>query len=330
MLGTGIEADLLILIGLLILSGFFASAETAFVSLSRAKLRRLVDSNEPNAKLLFRLKSKPHPLLITILVANNLVNVTAASFATALALEFFPDNFGVAISAGLVTFFILVFGEITPKSIALKHNAWVALHSAPVLNLLRLALSPVVFLLGHISGLFVRLVGGERDEQKLTEEEIKALVSLGAEEGAIMNEEKEMIHRVFQLNDITVLQVMSPRNRIIAVKSGMLVRDLEVGELKEHSRFPVFGRSLDDIIGVFYVRDYLGAARGTGGMVTVDSIMRKALFVQGDRKINVLLRKLQEHRVQMAIVVDNAGKTIGIATIEDVIAQIVGEIGDGK
>ncbi|MBI4210568.1 MAG: HlyC/CorC family transporter [Candidatus Diapherotrites archaeon] len=328
MLDTSLWLDFLVLAALLLLSAFFASVETAFLSISRARMRKLADSKAPNAKLLLELKSRPHSTLVTILVANNLVNVTAASVATALALQFVPGNFGIAISAGIVTFTLLVFGEITPKSIALKHNAVIALRSAPILNFLRVALAPVVFILVQISGFLARLVVHESEEQKLTEEEIKALVSIGAEEGAILDEEKDMIHKVFQLNDIEVSQVMTPRNRIIALKSGLLVKDLEVGELKEHARFPVYRNGLDDIIGVFYVRDYLGVAGGSGGRVPVDSIMRSPLFVHGQRRINSVLRKMQEKKVQMAIVVDNKGKTTGLVTLEDVLAEIVGEIGE--
>ncbi|HLC93141.1 MAG TPA: hemolysin family protein [archaeon] len=323
---TALQIDFLILIGLVALSAFFSSAETAFISMNRIKVKRLIDMNVTGARLLQELKSRPQKTLISILIANNLLNFSAASLAAAIALEIFPEGYGIAISTGLITFIILIFSEITPKSFALKHAPFIALRSAPVLLFLSWALSPLIILLEKISGFFIRLTGSSLDEQKLTEEEVKAAVTMSAEEGSILAEEKEMIHRIFLLNDITVKQVMAPRESLNAISSGTLVKDIDPKFLKAHPRFPVYRSNLDDIIGVFYVRDYLGKGMGSQGNIAVDQIMRRPLFVHESKKLDRLLADFRRKKTQLAIVVDSKGDTVGLVTIEDVMEEIVGEI----
>ncbi len=318
-------ADFLVLAALILLSGFFASAETAFVSVSKLRLKRLVDQKKPNARLLLAMKSKPQKVLITILIVNNLVNTSAASLAAALAFHFFPQNIGIPIAAGATTFLILVFGDITPKSIALRHAEKTALNAAPALNFFSRVFSPAIVALEAITGFFVRLFGGEFDEQRITEEEVKLAASISAEEGAILKGEKEMIHRVFQLNDIGVSQVMTPREKIVAVQSGLRVSELDASVFREHSRLPVYRRSIDGIVGVFYAKDFLRNRRPGKMDVAVDALMRKPIFVHAGKKIDRVLKEFQEKKMQLAIVVGDKGDTIGLVTIEDIVNQVVGE-----
>ncbi|HLC79185.1 MAG TPA: hemolysin family protein [archaeon] len=330
MLATPLIVDLLILVFLLALSAFFASSETAILSLSKAKVKRLVDLNKMNAHYLFEIKKNPQRILITILIANNLVNVTAASIAAALALEIFPQEIGLALSAGLVTFFILVFGEITPKSIALAHNESIALKAAPFLKFFSILLSPLIFLLEVITGFIAGIFGSDIKTEMVSEEEIKAAVSLSAEEGSILKEEKEMIQKVFELNDIQVKEIMTPKEKISGLKAGTLAKDIAKDILKEHSRMPIYRKNLDDIIGVFYVRDYFGSAIESDKLLPVEKFMRKALFVEEKTKIDSILKEFQKKKVQLAIVIDHRGRTSGLVTIEDILAEIVGEIAEGK
>ncbi len=323
-------AELLLLAILLVLSGFFASSETAIISVSRARVKRLADLKVRNAKKLLEIKLNPQKILITILIANNLVNVTAASVAAAIALQFFQGDWGLAISAAVTTFLILIFGEITPKSVALKHNDRIALFAVPILSFLSVIFSPVIFVLGHITGFFANLLGGAGDEQRFTEEEVKAVVSMSAEEGSILREEKDMIHRIFLLNDIRAGDVMTPRSGVTAVRSGTLVADIDFNLLREHSRVPVYRKNLDDIVGVFYAGDYFAGGLESEGKLPVDKFMRKPLFVHAEKKVNKILADFQKAGTQLAIVVDDKGDTIGLVTVLDIVEEIIGEIGERK
>ncbi len=321
-----LEFSIALLACLIAISAFFSSAETAFLSMNRVKVKRLFDSGVPGSKELHRLKEKPQKTLVTILIANDLAQFAASSVVASIALDLLPGEIGIAISTGVITFLVLVFADITPKSFALKYSELIALRSAPLLLFLSWFLRPVILMLEIISGFFIRAGGVREAEQKLTEEEVKVAVAISAEEGAILAEERDMIHKIFLLNDITVKQVMAPRDRIIAFKKGKLVKDIGQGLLKEHQRFPVYGKSLDDILGVFYARDYLGSALRTGGNIGVDRLMRPPVFIHAGRKLDYLLKIFKSMHTNIAIVVDNHNLTLGVVTIEDVIAEIVGDI----
>ena len=323
-----LEFNIVLMAFLVLLSGFFSSVELAVFSISRVKMRRLVKNNDRNAKLLSELKANPHKLLTTILIGNNLVNVAAASVATALALQAFPSEIGIAIATASITLVILVFGEITPKSLALKHNQFIALRSAPVLKFLSFAFYPLIFVLHKLTDFFISLLGSSPGEETLTEEELKGIVSIGEEEGAIRKEEKEMIHRIFKLNDLTVEDIMTPRSEISGVASGTKVNRVDRPILLEYSRIPVYKGDLDDVLGIFHVRDYLGSSLRNRENATVDKLMRKPPFVYASKKIDKLLNEFQRKKTHMAIVVDEYGGTIGLVTIEDILEEIVGEIVD--
>ncbi|MCH7902621.1 HlyC/CorC family transporter, partial [archaeon] len=310
-----LEFNLVVLGVLILLSGFFSSVELAIFSISKIKMRRLVAENKRNAKLLSDMKQKPQKLLTTILIGNNFVNVAAASIATVLSLNLFPSDIGIAVATGTITMAILIFGEITPKSLALKHNEFIALTAAPILKFLSMVLFPLVFILGKITGGFVRLFGGEKGGDVLTEEEVKTVISLGAEEGAIQKEEKEMIHRIFKLNDLVVEDVMTPRSEIDAIESGTKIKNIDKKLILEHSRIPVYKDDLDEILGVFHVRDLI-SLKGTRSSTTVDKLMKPPQYVYANKKIDKLLREFQKNKNHLVIAVDEYGGTIGLVTIE--------------
>jgi len=322
------ELNLVILTVLIILSGFFSSAELAIFSISKLKLKKLISTNKPNAQVLKELKENPQNLLNTILIGNNLVNVASASLATAIALEFFPSGYGIAIATGVVTLVILVFGEITPKSLALKHNKAIALAVAPFIKVLSIIFIPLLFVLNKITKVFLSLFGAGSGEETLTEDEVKTVVSLGAEEGAIEKDEKEMIHRIFRLNDITVEDIMTYRSEMVGIESGTKIKNIDSKILQEHSRIPVFKEDLDELIGVFHVRDFFGPKLKKKSDIVVDKIMRQPIYVSGSKKIDKLLKEFQKKKTHLAIVVDEYGGTIGLVTIEDILEEIVGEILD--
>ncbi|HZX20087.1 MAG TPA: hemolysin family protein [archaeon] len=323
-----LELNIMILAFLVLASGFFSAAETAIFSIGKIRVKKLLGEQRRNADVLAELKKNPHDLLTTILVGNNLANISAASFATAIALQAFPDEFGIAFAAGATTIAILIFGEITPKSIALKHNESVALFSAPIIKFFGIIFLPLSLVLGKITGVFSRLIGGKDISNVLTEDEVMTFVSLGAEEGAIRKEEKEMIRRIFKLNDIVVEDVMTPRAEVVAIASGTKVSTALKKTMQLHSRIPIFKDDLDEIVGIFYLRDLLGGKNYSKTNLVVDKIMRTPMFVYGNKRIDKLLREFQKKKTHMAVVVDEYGSTIGLITIEDILEEIVGEIID--
>ncbi len=327
-MALSLELDALILVFLVVLSGFFSASELSIFSLSRLKLRRIVASRKMNAELLAKLKENPQRLLLTILIGNDLANIAAASFATAVSLQIFPSEFGIAVATGVMTFVILVFGDMIPKSLALRHNEFISLNSAPFLKIFSLLFAPLIFVLERITGLFVGFASVGAGEQLLTEEEVKAVVSIGAEEGGIKKEEKEMIHRIFRFDDTTVESVMTPRSEIVSVGAGTKIKDISPGVLGEHSRLPVYKGDLDEIVGVFHARDYWGSSSRRKSSLIVEKMMRPVMYVVGTRKIDKLLKEFQRKKNQLAIVVDEYGGTIGLVTIEDLLEEIVGEIED--
>src|SRR3989344_523719 len=285
-----IGVKIIVLAFLIAASAFFSSSETAFISMNRIKVKRLLDAGVPGAKVLHSLKEKPQKTLVAILIANDLFQFAAGSMTASITFDLLPGEIGIAVSTGVITFLILVFSDVTPKSLALRYAEPIALHSAPILQFLSIVLIPVIFVLSSISVMLIRGFGAPEPDQKVTEEELKGAAVISAEDGAILAEERDMIHKIFLLNDITVGQVMTPREEIIAFRSGMLVKDIGAGLLKEHQRFPVYSRNLDDVIGVFYARDYLGKSMGSAGNVHVDSLMRAPVFVHAERKLDHLLK----------------------------------------
>lgn len=324
------ELSLFLLVILLCLSAVFAASETAIFSVSHAKAKRLSDLKKPNADLLFRIRKNPQNTLTTILILNNLVNISAASLSTALVLQFFPSEYGVAVATGIITILVLIFGEITPKSVSLRHNVRIALSTVNFLNFFTRILYPLIWVMNKISGFFVKVSGGGVDSGKLTEGEIKTMVSMGAAEGAIDRKEKEMIHKIFLLDDILVSQVMTPKEKILAFKSGTKLSKISIDKLREHSRMPVYGVDLNDIRGVFYVRDFIGYAGKNKAQLTVDQLMRRPMYVNGEETIDDLLNEFQKRKIQMALVTDTYGETLGLITIEDILEEIVGDIDEKK
>ena len=325
-MALSLEFNIVVLGVLILFSGFFSSVELAIFSISKIKMRRLVAENKKNAKLLSDMKQKPQSLLTTILIGNNFVNVAAASIATVVSLEVFPSEVGIAVATGIITMAILIFGEITPKSLALKHNEYIALNTAPIIKIFALLFSPLVFILGKITGGFIRIFGGEKGGDVLTEDEVKTVISLGAEEGAIKKEEKEMIHRIFKLNDLMVEDVMTPRSEIDSIESGTKIKNIDSKLLQEHSRIPVYKNDLDEIIGIFHVRDLI-ALKGKNNLL-VDKLLKPPQYVYANKKIDKLLSEFQKNKNHLVIAVDEYGGTIGLVTIEDILEEIVGEILD--
>jgi putative hemolysin len=318
--------ELIVLVVLLALSAFFSASETAFYSVDRFKLEKLVQKKAKGALKLQKLKENQNKLLITILVMNNVVNIGGASLAAAIALRILPGNIGVAISTFLMTFFILVFGEITPKSFATNHSVKFALKISGIMSFLVLILTPITWFLEKLTKFFV----GNKSKDSLTEEEVKLFVSLGLEDGAIDKDEKEIIHNVFRLDDLTVEEAMTPRVDMVMLEKNQTLKQLKKF-LKEtpYSKVPVYDEDEDNIVGIFNVRDALQYV-GRKLDVKISTLIRDPFFVPRTKKIGDLLKEFQSKKVHVAIVVGDHGGVLGLITLEDILEELVGEIAEEK
>lgn len=321
-------SDLLPLMGLIILSGFFSGSETALVSVSHSKVAELVSEKKANAKLLKKLKSDPHKLLITVLIGNNLVNIGASAYAAVVFTDLFGHN-GVGIATGVMTFFILVFGEITPKSFAHEHAAIISLWVARPIYALQVILYPIVWMFEQI----VKLVGawvGSKKNYTVTEGELVAMLKIGAQEGAFESHEKELIENVLEFNDIEVEDVMTPRVSIEALSMETSLKEAVNYVLKHtHTRLPVYEENVDNIVGIISVKDILKNYHHYSMNKKLKNLkLAKPLEVPKSKKINKLFREFQRKHVHIAIVIDEFGGTAGLVTLEDLLEEIVGEIVD--
>ncbi|MDD3083431.1 MAG: hemolysin family protein [Candidatus ainarchaeum sp.] len=318
--------QIVILFFLLILSALFSATETAFYSVNRFKVEKLVKKKMVNAILLQELKRKQNKVLITILVMNNVVNIGAASIAASIMLQIFPENIGIAVSTFIMTLLILIFGEITPKSFAAKNSTKFILFIAPILSWIVFLLSPITWFLEKITKIFV----GVHSNDILTEEEIRMVIALGHKEGAIDEEEKEMIQNVFRLDDLSVEQVMTPRMEMIVVEKDKTLNQLKnFLKTTPYSKIPVYDIKTDMIIGIFNVRSALKFINRKLD-VKVSSLMESALFIPSSKKIGSLLKKFQEKKIHIAIVVGEYGGIQGLITLEDILEELVGEITESK
>jgi len=322
-----LELNLITLAALLLLSAFFSGTETALIYVDRVRIRQLVKKDNKAAMLVEEFQANPQKMLTTILIGNNLVNIAAASIATEVAIGMFQNN-ALGISVGVMTFLILVLGEITPKTLAVKNSEAISLIVIRPIKWMSIILGPIIWFLNGLTRIITRIIG-KSEEDSVTEQDIKTMVSMGAEVGAIHEKEKQMIHRIFKFDDINVEAVMTPRSEIKAVSQEATLE--EINELLAEtpfSRLPVYEKGLDDIKGIFYTKDawkYLATGK-TG--TPVKEIIRPVLFVQKTKKIDKLLAEFQQTRNNMAIVADDYGGVIGVATLEDLLEEIVGEMVD--
>ena len=318
--------NIAILAVFLFFSGLFSSIETAFYSIDRFKVKRLLKKKRKGALQVYNLKQHPTRFLVTILLLNNVVNIGAASFSTAVVLQAFPGNMAIAISTFGITFLVLIFGEITPKALATKHATKLMLATSGLMSFFVFVLAPITILMEK----FATLVVGSHKKESLTEEEVRMIVSLGVEEGAIDQEERELIHNVFTLDDTAVEEIMTPRVEVISIESDKTLLHLKSFFRKNpYSKIPVYDDEIDNIVGIFNVRkafDYLGKKLD----VKVGTIMEDPFFVPTSKKIGDLLREFQEKKVHIAIVVDEYGSFMGVVTLEDILEELVGEITEDK
>lgn len=323
--------QIFILIVALLLSGIASAAETAFTSVSRIKLKNLVEEGDEKALQIDRLLSQPNVFLSTILVVNNVAVIVASSMATVLALTF-STSFGEVIATVLTSLVVLIFCEITPKTAAVQNPLrWARLLVGPVRGAAWL-LRPVVWSLSAITNFFVRLLGGGQMKHRgpfVTEEELRLLVSVSEEEGVLEEEETEMIRSIFEFADTSVREVMIPRIDMVTLESDATVdQAVDLALQGGFSRIPVYEDNIDNIIGILYTKDMLKQLREGHDRIPIRDMLRPAYFVPETKRLDDLLREIRQRRVHMVIVVDEYSSVAGLVTIEDLVEEIVGDIKD--
>ncbi|WP_300381233.1 hemolysin family protein [Clostridium sp.] len=321
--------EIIILIFLLAVSGFFSMSETGLMALSKIRTRHMVDEGVKGAKALQKLLDNPSRLLGAILIGNNIANIGASALATSIAVKSFGEG-SVGIVTIIMTILVLVFAEITPKSMAKQNSEKVALMVVKPISFLVKVFRPLVSIFTAISNLLIKLLGGdpEATEPFITEEELKTMVGVGEEEGVLEGVEKDIIFNVFQFADTQVKDVMVQRVDLISLDINSTYEELiKVVKEEQFSRIPVYNENIDNIVGILNVKDLIVGVNPNENFNILDYI-RDPYYTFEYKKIISLFAEMKKTRNHMAVVLDEYGGTVGIATIEDLIEELVGEIED--
>ncbi len=319
----------IVLVVLLAISAVFSSAETAFLSTNKIRLRNLQEDGEKKAELVLDMLESQNRLISTLLVGNNIVNISASALATKMATDYFGDA-GVGIATGIMTLLVLIFGEVVPKNLAAAHAEGWAMFVAPFIKLVSVVLTPLVFLLTKLSDTVVRFSKKNKEEdQTITEDEFKILVNVGQEEGVFDESETEMINSIMEFDETYVKAIMVPRIDIVAVDVDDSINDvLRLIIDGGHSRIPAYEESIDNIVGILYAKDIFEHLNEDFNELKVRALIRDAYYIPETKKVSDLLNELRLKKVHMAIILDEYGGTNGLVTIEDLIEEIIGDIQD--
>ena len=321
---------IVILIICLVLSALFSASETALMSLSKIRVKQMIENREKGANRINKLLSDPSRLLSAILIGNNVVNIGASSLMTSLAIDAF-GNTGVGVATGIMTLLILVFGEITPKSLAAKNSEKISVSLSGFIEFVTNLLTPISFVLNIITDFLVKLLGGEVDKKKpfITQEELKTIVNVSYKEGVLEGEEKDMIYNVFDFSDSQVNDVMVPRTEIVAIDVDLPYEEIiKIINKEQYSRIPVYENTIDNIIGILYVKDLLFMDVNKESTFDLRKYIRQPYFTPEYKSIKELFKEMRTNRNHMVVIIDEYGGTEGIVTIEDVVEEIVGDIED--
>lgn len=329
---TSILIQIVILVILLIGSGFFSASETALMSLSKIRIRHMKEEGAKGAKLVSDLIEEPNKLLSSILVGNNVVNIAATSISTSLFMGLLGDKPGaVPLATAVMTVLVLIFGEITPKTIAANNSEKVAVAVSKPIKLVIFIVRPIVWGFNIITNVIFKLLGiNDKSAQPyITEEELKTMVNVSHEEGLLEMEEREIINNVFQFGDMQAKEAMVQRLDMVALNSEDTYEEIiEMFKTEKLSRLPVYEDSIDDIIGILNIKDVIFLSDEEIKNFDIKNYIREPFFTYEFKKITQLLEEMKVEKSQMAIVVDEYGGTSGLITIEDLVEVIVGDIED--
>ncbi|MBT3592232.1 MAG: HlyC/CorC family transporter [Candidatus Nitrosopelagicus sp.] len=325
-----LEFEIPLLVVLIGLSGFFSGLEVALVGVRMAKVEQMVKDKVKGSTSLLKLKKNPSRMMASVNLGNNLVNVASTVIATDIALKIFGND-GLAIVIGIMTFLILVFGEITPKTYCNANAPKIAARYSRILLAFSYAFYPIVIMLESITKGIIRLTGSSDNPPGLTEDEIKGVIDQGLKDKAIEKQESELVHGALNFDDIVIRSVMTPRTKMFTLNSKkILFEALPEINNSGFSRIPVYSENSDNIIGIVHVRDVLKSLEHDEKVISLESIMREPIFVSQEKMVSDLLKEMQGRQTHMAIVVDEFGGVEGCVTLEDLLEEIVGEIHDEK
>lgn len=316
------------ILAMVILSAFFSSAETSMTTVNKIRLKTLVEQGDKRAAVLDKVIADSGKLLSTILIGNNIVNMAASSLTTTLTIQLF-GNVYVGLATGLMTLIILLFGEITPKTLASVHGEKLALSYARVINFLMIVLTPVIFIVSKLSNglMFLLRIDPDAKRGTMTEHELRTIVNVSQEDGVIENEEKQMIYNVFDFGDSVARDVMIPRIDMTFVDVKSTYDELlDIFKEDMHTRFPVFEDNTDNVIGIINMKDLLLYPKDQE--FSIRQILREPYFTYEHKATADLMIEMRKASVNLAIVLDEYGSTAGLVTLEDLLEEIVGEIRD--
>ncbi len=318
--------NLIVIILCIVMSAYFSATETAFSSFNRIRLKNMAEKGNKKAKLVMRLSENYDSLLSTILIGNNIVNILSASLATVLFVDMLGNEVGPSVSTAVTTIVVLIFAEVTPKSIAKELPEKFAMFSAPFLKMLIVILTPFNFLFGQWKKLLSFIIKSS-DEGGMTEEELLSIVEEVEQEGGIDEQESRIIRSAIEFTDEEAVDILTPRIDITAVSTEASKDEIaEVFAKTAYSRLPLYKDTIDNIIGIIYQKDFHNYVYHNTREIS--EIIRPVLFVPKNKKISDLLKELQQKKLHIAVVLDEFGGTVGIVTLEDILEELVGEIWD--
>lgn len=318
--------SLVMIVGCIIMSAYFSATETAFSSLNRIRVKNMADKGDEKAALVLRIAANYDSMLSTILIGNNIVNIAATSLVTVLFVKMLGEDMGASMSTIVTTVVVLIFGEVSPKSIAKESPEQFARFSAPFLNLLIRVLTPVNFLFRQWKKLLSRIFKTSVDTG-ITEEELLTLVEEAEAGGGIGKEESSLIRSAITFNELAAMDIFTPRVDVVGIPVDIAQEKVaEVFAETGYSRLPVYEGNLDNVIGILYQKDFYNEVFGTDKAIR--AYVRPVLFVAKSKNVDDLMKELQQNKMHIAVVMDEYGGTAGIVTLEDILEELVGEIWD--
>lgn len=329
-LDSSVVIQLIILAVLILLSALFSSAETSLTTSNKLKIQSLADQGSKRARILLKISEDSGKMLSAILIGNNLVNNAATALTTSLIIQLF-GNSGVGIATGVITLLILIFGEISPKTLATIHSEKMALLYAPLIHFLMKIFTPVIFIVNKLSMgvLFLLRVNPDQKVNTMTEHELRTIVDVSHEDGVIESEEKEMIYNVFDMGDAKAKDIMVPRVHVTFADINSTYDELiEIFREDKFTRLPIYEETTDNVVGTINMKDLLLYNYNNKKEFHVRDILREAYFTYEYKSISELLVEMRQASINIAIVLDEYGETAGLITLEDLLEEIVGEIHD--
>ena len=320
--------QLICLIILLLLSGFFSSAETSLTTVNRIRMRTLADEGNKRAARVLAVTDNSSKMLSAVLIGNNIVNLTASSISTSLALKLF-GSVGVGIATGILTLLILIFGEISPKNLATLYADKLAMAYSGVIAFLMTILTPVIYIVNALSFLLLKLfrIDPNSAAKQMTEKELRTIVDVGHENGIIESEEHEIINNVFDFNDAQAKEIMVPRIDMTMVEVNCSYDDLlAIFRECQYTRLPVYEDTTDNVVGILNIKDLLLLTDTS--QFSIRALMREPFFTYEHKNTAELFHEMKKNSINIAIVLDEYGTTVGLITLEDLIEEIVGDIRD--